>query len=89
MEENPDGKMLRGGGQGKLGSIMKKAARDKERVVKAGIQAIRHPRNLTRLYRMVMELIHLTFIIPLVADNLLPKTPRPNTPFALLQTSGC
>jgi hypothetical protein len=40
---------------------------------------------MTMLYRIVVDVIHVTLIITLVADDVFPKTPLPNTSFPLLQ----
>jgi len=40
---------------------------------------------MTMLYRIVVNVIHVTLIIALVPDDVLPKTPLPNASFSLLQ----
>jgi len=43
---------------------------------------------VTVLYRIVVEVIHVTLIITLVADDVFPKTSLPNASFSLLQAPG-
>ena len=46
---------------------------------------MRNPRLVTVLYRIVAEVINVTFIVTLVADGGFPKASRPNASFSLLQ----
>jgi hypothetical protein len=39
---------------------------------------------MTVLYRIVVKVIYVTLIITLVADDVFPKTSRPNASFSLL-----
>jgi hypothetical protein len=44
---------------------------------------------MTVFYRIVVDVIHvMLLIITLVADDVFPKTSRPNASFSLLQTPG-
>jgi len=43
---------------------------------------------MTVFYRIVVEVIHVRLIITLIANDVFPKTPRPNASFSLLQKPG-
>jgi len=40
------------------------------------------------VYRIVMDVIHVTLIITLVPDDVFPETSLPNASFSFLQTAG-
>jgi hypothetical protein len=54
--------------------------------VKACIRPSRDPRNLTRLYRIVVEVIYLTLLVSLITADVFPKASLPKASFSLLQT---
>jgi hypothetical protein len=41
---------------------------------------------MTVFYRIMIDVIDVTLIIPLVAEDVFPKTSQPNALFSLLQT---
>jgi len=41
---------------------------------------------MTVLYRIVVDVIYMTFIVTLITDDVFPKASLPNAPFSLLQT---
>jgi hypothetical protein len=50
--------------------------------MKAIIQPICDPRNLTVLYRIVVQVIDVTLIVTFTTDDLFPKASRPNGSFS-------
>jgi hypothetical protein len=43
---------------------------------------------MTVLYRIVVEVINVTFMVTLASDDVFPKASRPNASISLLQTPG-
>jgi hypothetical protein len=43
---------------------------------------------MTMFHRIVVDVIHMTLIVTLIADDVFPKAPLPNASFSLLQTPG-
>ena len=50
--------------------------------MKTRIRPIHHAPGIPMLHRIEMQIIHMTRIIPLIADRMLPKAPLPDTPLA-------